>query len=167
MARSHTSTFRTPAPAPEPRFGGGDRVGWSVELNLEPGEGIVTAVLPPDATRTEYHYLVAVYCGGRYSGHQIPLPDAVLYEIPDFDPASQTFDPTRAKPPQPVREAVIRLQSGAAAIHYPQPPEPCDYVRLVGSDGREIGHWRADEWRDAPRDVMGEILGAAQHPDAG
>lgn len=37
----------------------------------------------------------------------------------------------------------------------------CDYVRVVAPDGREIGYWHSDEWRDDPLVVMGAILGAA------
>lgn len=59
-------------------------------------------------------------------------------------------------------ECVRRIRGSFRAIHCPAHPEPCSYVRIVVC-GLEVAYWTSDEWRDAPEEVMGAILGAA-HP---
>lgn len=54
-------------------------------------------------------------------------------------------------------ETVITLPDGRA-LHCPAHPEECSYVRIV-HDGDEITYWSSDEWREAPAEVMGAILG--------
>lgn len=58
-------------------------------------------------------------------------------------------------------ETAIRLGSGRE-LRCPVYPEPCSYVRLVvpGVVPLEIAYWEEDEWREAPAEVMGAILGA-------
>ena len=51
----------------------------------------------------------------------------------------------------------IRTDSAAAS------PEGSTYVRVCDPGGSEADrYWTSDEWRDAPKDVMGAILGAAK-----
>lgn len=60
-------------------------------------------------------------------------------------------------------ETVIRTLSGFA-LAAPAYPEEVDYVRVLDPKGREIAYWCADEWEEAPQEVMGAILGAL-HPN--
>jgi hypothetical protein len=58
-------------------------------------------------------------------------------------------------------ECVVRLANGAE-LRCPPYPAPCDYVRVIGPNGVEIGYWNSDEMRDDPEDVLGAVLGAAR-----
>ena len=39
------------------------------------------------------------------------------------------------------------------------------YVRICDEQGKERVYWSADEWSDAPEEVMGSIFGAILHPE--
>ena len=39
-------------------------------------------------------------------------------------------------------------------------PEGTSHIRVLNPDGVEIGYWIADEWQEAPVEVMGAIMGA-------
>lgn len=58
-------------------------------------------------------------------------------------------------------EASVALASGLL-LRCPAYPDPCSYVRLVvaGECALEVAYWVEDEWRDAPDEVMGAVLGA-------
>lgn len=60
-------------------------------------------------------------------------------------------------------ECVIALISGRE-IRCPASPKDCSYVRITapGIIPLELGYWSSDEWGEAPAEVMGAILGAAQ-----
>ena len=45
-------------------------------------------------------------------------------------------------------------------------PEGADYVRVLDQDGGEIGYWTADEWAEAPVEVMGAICGSLLSDEA-
>lgn len=53
--------------------------------------------------------------------------------------------------------STLRTNAGAVG----EPTFGGHYVRVVGSDGEEIGFWDHAEWRDDPQVVMGAIFGAA------
>lgn len=59
-------------------------------------------------------------------------------------------------------ECVIGLVSGRE-IRCPADPKDCSYVRITapGVTPLELAYWTSDEWGDAPAEVMGAILGAA------
>lgn len=57
-------------------------------------------------------------------------------------------------------ECVVRLANGGQ-LRCPTYPKECDYVRVVGADGSEQGYWNTDELSEAPAEVLGAILGAA------
>lgn len=57
-------------------------------------------------------------------------------------------------------ECCVQIVGSAREIRTPAHPEDCNYVRIV-LDGLELGYWTCDEWRDAPAEVMGAIIGAA------
>lgn len=61
-------------------------------------------------------------------------------------------------------ECVIELASGRTirTDSYADSPEGSTYVRVCDLDGAEVGYWSSDEWREAPEEVMGAILGAAK-----
>jgi hypothetical protein len=61
-------------------------------------------------------------------------------------------------------ECVIALASGRTirTDSYADSPEGSTYVRVCDLDGAEVGYWTSDEWREAPEEVMGAILGAAK-----
>lgn len=48
---------------------------------------------------------------------------------------------------------------GVREIRCPASPAECDYVRIT-VQGLEIAYWVCDEWREAPTEVMGAIMGA-------
>lgn len=50
----------------------------------------------------------------------------------------------------PSREAFIRLPSGnfLAFSNTKTNPEGCDYIRIVGKSGGELGYWSYEEWED-------------------
>ena len=50
------------------------------------------------------------------------------------------------------------------SIRCPSFPNECSYVRVCDDDGNEIAYWVADEWREAPEEVMGAIIGCAMRP---
>ena len=56
-------------------------------------------------------------------------------------------------------EFVIQASSGRF-ICAPAYPEECSYVRIVDRAGHELAYWTSDEWKEAPEEVMGAILGA-------
>lgn len=56
-------------------------------------------------------------------------------------------------------ECVIRTINGRE-LRSPAAPEPCTYVRVVGSDGNEVAYWNSLEWEEDPVGVMGAIVGA-------
>lgn len=39
-------------------------------------------------------------------------------------------------------------------------PTGVSFVRVRDPQGNEIGYWVSDEWKEAPEEVMGAILGA-------
>jgi hypothetical protein len=61
-------------------------------------------------------------------------------------------------------ECIIDLASGRTirTDSYADSPEGSTYVRVCEADGAEAGYWTCDEWREAPEEVMGAILGAAK-----
>ena len=58
-------------------------------------------------------------------------------------------------------ECSIPIFGSAREIRCPAHPEACHYVRIV-VDGLEICYWNHDEWRSAPEDVIGAVIGAAK-----
>lgn len=64
-------------------------------------------------------------------------------------------------------ECVIQL-ANARELRCPPGDKACDYVRITEA-GHELMYWSSDEWRAAPEEVMGAILGLARasHLDAG
>ena len=48
---------------------------------------------------------------------------------------------------------------GVREIRFPAYPDECDYVRIT-VQGFEIAYWVSDEWKEAPIEVMGAIMGA-------
>lgn len=63
-------------------------------------------------------------------------------------------------------ECVIDVLGSHRQIRCPAHPEPCSYVRVV-ADGLELAYWVDDEWRNAPAEVLGALLGAARGGSAG
>ncbi len=64
----------------------------------------------------------------------------------------------------PSREAFIPLPSGNF-LAFPttdENPEGCDYIRIVGKSGCELGYWSYEEWEEDPTEVMRAIMGACQ-----
>jgi hypothetical protein len=59
------------------------------------------------------------------------------------------------------KESILEIAGSNRRIHCPAYPESCSYVRIV-VDGLEVAYWVEDEWKDAPAEVMGAILGAAK-----
>jgi hypothetical protein len=57
------------------------------------------------------------------------------------------------------REVRIRTETGII-LAAPAYPADCSYVRVLGSDGEELAYWDHQEWKDAPAEVMGAIVGA-------
>lgn len=64
-------------------------------------------------------------------------------------------------------ECVIQTR-GMRQIRCPADPAPCDYVRITlpaeEEQPLELAYWVADEWAEAPAEVMGAILGALRGP---
>lgn len=60
-------------------------------------------------------------------------------------------------------ECIIELSNGRE-IRGPAHPAECSYVRITvpGIVPLELAYWISDEWRDAPAEVMGALLGAAR-----
>lgn len=57
-------------------------------------------------------------------------------------------------------ETVVDITGTHRQIRTTAFPEACSYVRVtVGA--LEIAYWASDEWRDAPQEVMGAIMGCA------
>lgn len=78
--------------------------------------------------------------------------DAMLSHARDsFDAAYTSAD-----------ESVIELP-GDIALVVPVHPLPCDYVRVVDRAASpytlELAYWSSDEWRDAPEEVIGAVMG--------
>ena len=60
-------------------------------------------------------------------------------------------------------EHVVATESGRE-IRCPAHPAECDYARVttvIGDDVAEIAYWSTDEFREAPSEVLGALLGAA------
>ncbi|MEJ8837603.1 hypothetical protein [Ramlibacter sp. AN1133] len=58
-------------------------------------------------------------------------------------------------------ETVIELP-GDISMKVPAYPSECDYVRVVDRSvrgGAELAYWTSSEWRDAPAEVMGALMG--------
>lgn len=58
-------------------------------------------------------------------------------------------------------ECVVQAHTGFF-LKTPAYPLDCDYVRICDPLGRETSYWTADEWEQAPGEVMGAIVGALQ-----
>lgn len=56
-------------------------------------------------------------------------------------------------------EAVVRAHTGFQ-LRSPAYPDECSYLRVCDPLGREVAYWTADEWREAPEEVLGAIVGA-------
>lgn len=56
-------------------------------------------------------------------------------------------------------ECSVLLPNGLRLV-CPAYPFPCDYVRLVDSNGFEMVMWEVNEWAESPAEVMGAIMGA-------
>jgi len=56
-------------------------------------------------------------------------------------------------------KAVLRLANGRQ-LRCPAHPQECSYVRVV-DQGHELAYWNSDEWRNAPEEVIGALLGCA------
>ena len=56
-------------------------------------------------------------------------------------------------------EVVVQVHTGFF-LKAPAYPQECDYVRVCDPLGREIAYWVADEWEQAPQEVMGAVIGA-------
>ena len=68
-----------------------------------------------------------------------------------------------ANSPENVYDSEMSLLTHSGfALHAPAYPNEVDYVRVLDPLGREIAYWVADEWQEAPQEVMGAILGALQ-----
>ena len=50
--------------------------------------------------------------------------------------------------------------TGGGELRAPAHPKECTYVRVVGSDFREVAYWDCAEWEEDPVGVMGAIIGA-------
>jgi len=37
---------------------------------------------------------------------------------------------------------------------------PCDHIRVLDPEGKEIAYWDEKEWEEEPAEVMGAIMGA-------
>jgi len=59
-----------------------------------------------------------------------------------------------------LNECSVPIAGSARAIHFPAAPDECSYVRVVLDGKLEIAYWADDEWKDAPAEVMGALLGA-------
>lgn len=59
-------------------------------------------------------------------------------------------------------EVVVLLRDGTALV-FPDAatnPDGVTYVRFLASDQKhELAYWESAEWRDAPEEVMGAIMG--------
>lgn len=44
-------------------------------------------------------------------------------------------------------------------LRCPAYPAPCNYVRFCDEEENEHAYWCSDEWKDAPEEVMGAIMG--------
>jgi hypothetical protein len=54
-------------------------------------------------------------------------------------------------------ERFLILATGRCIVF---PAAGCDYVRVM-DDGCEIAYWSAEEWQEAPADVLGALVGLA------
>jgi hypothetical protein len=63
---------------------------------------------------------------------------------------------------EPHEIALTVLESGHRVVFSNSEfePEGTSHVRVLDSEGNEIGYWVCDEWQEAPVEVMGAILGA-------
>lgn len=66
-----------------------------------------------------------------------------------------------------LHEFSVPIAGSARAIHCPAAPGECDYVRVVLDGKLEIAYWNQDEWKAAPAEVMGALLGAVRSGRAG
>ena len=37
--------------------------------------------------------------------------------------------------------------------------EGCSYIRFVDANGNQLAYWVCNEWKEAPQEVMGAIMG--------
>jgi hypothetical protein len=56
-------------------------------------------------------------------------------------------------------EYAVELPTGCKLV-CPAHPKPCEYVRIVDPMCGEVAYWDSEEWREAPQEVMGAIMGA-------
>lgn len=60
-------------------------------------------------------------------------------------------------------ECVLTLNNGNTirTDTYQNHPVGASYVRVCDPNGDQIAYWVCDEWQEAPEEVMGAIIGAA------
>lgn len=123
------------------------------------------------------HDVVEGDCSGRIlSTVSVPVSDAEVGRLliahgsdPDFLAcgAEEDFEddgivPGQADDPNYPGEVkiVTALGTQIRCSEHTEHSEGCDYVRVIDATGAEIGYWTQEEWREAPAEVMGAILGA-------
>ena len=57
-------------------------------------------------------------------------------------------------------EVVLTVESGMQLRADGEDEVGTSYVRVCDPDGAEVAYWSCDEWREAPEEVMGAIIGA-------
>ncbi|WP_026186465.1 hypothetical protein [Thioalkalivibrio thiocyanodenitrificans] len=86
-------------------------------------------------------------------GDQYHLNDAELQHAID---AERAYGEAK---PDPAGEFDVLIARNGREIRCPGYPQECDYVRVVIDDW-ELAYWHHQEWGEAPKEVMGALLGA-------
>lgn len=64
-------------------------------------------------------------------------------------------------------EVVLTQENGMQLVADGEDRTGTSYVRICDRQGFEVAYWNEDEWREAPAEVMGAIIGALCAVDAG
>jgi hypothetical protein len=142
------------------RYSTGDRVGWSPAGSLEGGEGIVHAVLGKDSDEAEVWYEIAVYYENRFSGHLLPLPESVLYQIPHFDAGSQRLAPDDDAFTLP--EGVVPLGESGCSLRYFTFDGRIEHVRICDAAGDQLAYYGMEAFEEDPLVTLARLLEDAQ-----
>lgn len=57
-------------------------------------------------------------------------------------------------------EVVLTVENGMQLATDGEDETGTSYVRVCDPDGFEVMYWNEDEWREAPAEVMGAIIGS-------
>lgn len=64
-------------------------------------------------------------------------------------------------------EVVLTVENGMQLVADGEDETGTSYVRVCDPEGNEVAYWNEDEWREAPAEVMGAIIGALCTIDEG